>query len=423
MHDNHNEAELRRMKRVALACVGFAAIVFITTLFLPPTFFVRLLKAGAEAAMVGGLADWFAVVALFRRPLGLPIPHTAIIPENKDRIADNLATFVREKFLQPELVAELVRRSNPAERMSAWFSTPSNARRVGRYSADALSRVLDVVDDKNIQEFMRDAARTMVGRMDFSRALGSVLETLTKGGRHQLLLEQVLGHITTVMDSPETREIIADRFARWLKKEYNYLEKILPTTLLGEKAASAAVDGLKDLLQEVADTPTHELRKKFDNLLRKFVVKLRTEPEFLAKGEQFKEFILDNPEFADYIRSIWADLRGWISADLEGSHPATQAQMEKLGLWLGSKLSQDPDLRSSINEHIESFATRAAPEFGEFLTRHISDTVRQWDAESMSNQIEQSIGPDLQYIRVSGTVVGGFIGVMLFLVSYLGEIF
>lgn len=415
------EAELKRMQYVALACVGAAAAVFVATLFLPPAFWVRLLRAGAEAAMVGGLADWFAVVALFRRPLGLPIPHTAIIPKNKNRIAENLAAFVRDKFLNPEVVTDLIRRSDPAQRLATWFSVPANARRIGRHAADLMRVLLDLVDDRRIQAFLNDAARTVIGRIDFSQALGSVLEMLTRGGSHQQLLDAVLKHAIDLLRRHETQQLIAQRVVTWLKSEHKWKQIVLPTEWLGDKAAEAARTNVIDFLDEVARMPAHELRAAFDKALQALIEKLRTDEAFLRKGEELKEFVLQNPELADYARSVWAALRNWLCADLQTSSPLLEQQVERVGLWFGQKLAQDPELRRSLNDHAESFAGTAAPQFAQFLTSHISDTVRNWDATDMSRQIELSIGPDLQYIRISGTVVGCCIGILLFLVSHLGD--
>lgn len=424
MHEGQNagkEAELKRMQHVALACVGAAAAVFVATLFLPATFWIRLLRAGAEAAMVGGLADWFAVVALFRRPLGLPIPHTAIIPKNKNRIADNLAAFVRDKFLNPEVVTDLIRRSDPAQRLAAWFSVPANARRIGRHAADLMRVLLDLVDDRRIQAFLNDAARTVIGRIDFSQALGSVLEMLTRGGSHQQLLDAVLKQAIELLRRHETQQLIAQRVVSWLKSEHKWKQIVLPTEWLGDKAAEAARTNVIDFLDEVARMPAHELRAAFDKALQALIDKLKTDEAFLRKGEELKDFVLQNPELADYARSVWAALRDWLSNDLQSSSPQLEQQVERVGLWFGQKLARDPELRRSLNDHAESLAGTAAPQFAQFLTSHISDTVRNWDATDMSRQIELSIGPDLQYIRISGTVVGCCIGILLFLVSHLGD--
>ena len=416
------EAELRRMQYLALGCLALAMVVFIATLFMPSTFATRLIKAGAEAAMVGGLADWFAVVALFRHPLGLRIPHTAIIPQSKNRIATNLADFVREKFLNPQVLTELIQRSDPAQRFASWLSTPSNARRVGRHAANLMGNWLDLVDDNRIQAFISDATKAVVGKLDFSQALGSVLEMLTKGGRHQQLLDAALGFVAEKLRDPALREKVAQRVVNWLKSEHKWKQMLLPTEWIGDQAAEAASSGLNRFLDEVANSPTHELRETFDLALKKLVRNLKTNEEFRRKGEEIKEYIQSNPELANYTRSLWQALRDWLSNDLESSSSQLQQQIERMGLWLGQKLAEDQELRTSINEHMQALASGAAPQFAEFLTGHISDTVRKWDAQDMSRQIELSIGPDLQYIRISGTAVGCVIGILLFLVSHVGEI-
>ena len=416
------EAELRRMQYLALGCLALAMVVFIATLFMPSTFATRLIKAGAEAAMVGGLADWFAVVALFRHPLGRRMPHTAIIPQSKNRIATNLADFVREKFLNPQVLTELIQRSDPAQRFASWLSTPSNARRVGRHAANLMGNWLDLVDDKRIQAFISDATKAVVGKLDFSQALGSVLEMLTKGGRHQQLLDAALGFVAEKLRDPALREKIAQRVVNWLKSEHKWKQMLLPTEWIGDQAAEAASSGLNRFLDEVANSPTHELRETFDLALKKLVRNLKTNEEFRRKGEEIKEYIQSNPELANYTRSLWQALRDWLSNDLESSSSQLQQQIERMGLWLGQKLAEDQELRTSINEHMQALASGAAPQFADFLTGHISDTVRKWDAQDMSRQIELSIGPDLQYIRISGTAVGCVIGILLFLVSHVGEI-
>ena len=355
------EARLRRMKFVALGCLAVATAVFIATLFLPPTFAVRLVKAGAEAAMVGGLADWFAVVALFRRPLGLPIPHTAIIPANKDRIAASLAEFVRDKFLNPQALAALIQQNDPVQRFAEWLSEPTNARRVGRHTADLVGGWLDLVDDKRIQSFIGDAARTLVGRLDFSPAMGSVLEMLTKGGRHQQLLDAGLSQLAQWLSRPEVRDDIAGRVVAWLKEDHKYKQMILPTEWIGHQAAQAASTGLNRFLTEVANSPTHELREAFDQALQTLVSKLKTDDAFRRKGEEIREYVQNNQELADYASSLWKALRTWLSNDLEASSPELQQRVERIGVWLGDKIPQDAVLRTSLNDHMQSFAESPSP--------------------------------------------------------------
>lgn len=281
---------------------------------------------------------------------------------------------------------------------------------------------LDLVDDKRIQAFISDATKAVVGKLDFSQALGSVLEMLTKGGRHQQLLDAALGFVAEKLRDPALREKVAQHVVTWLKSEHKWKQMLLPTEWIGDQAAEAASSGLNRFLDEVANSPTHELRETFDLALKKLVRNLKTNEEFRRKGEEIKEYIQSNPELANYTRSLWQALRDWLSNDLESSSSQLQQQIERMGLWLGQKLAEDQELRTSINEHMQALASGAAPQFADFLTGHISDTVRKWDAQDMSRQIELSIGPDLQYIRISGTAVGCVIGILLFLVSHVGEI-
>jgi uncharacterized membrane-anchored protein YjiN (DUF445 family) len=407
------------MRAVAAGLLVLAFVLFIASELMAPTYAVRMLRAGAEAALVGGLADWFAVVALFRKPMGLPIPHTAIIPKNKNRIADNLGEFVQEKFLSPDALAKLIADSCPAESFAEWISTPQNARRIGRYAATAVDAWLDFIDEKQIQELFSDAYVALVSKLDVSQSAASILETLTTGARHQELLDAALDLVKAKLEDDDLRKTIAVRIADWLKQEHKLKEKMLPTEWLSEQAAQAAANGIAKFLAEVSSSPKHELRGAFDSALNRLVAKLRTDEEFLRKGEELKTLLLTSPEALTYISSLWHSLRDWLSQDLESTTPAMSAQVEKMGRWIGRKLTDDGELVASINEHIVKYASAAAPHFAAFLTKHIRQTIYRWNEEEMSEQIELSIGPDLQYIRLSGTAVGAVIGAALFLVSDL----
>lgn len=412
---------LRRRKAFALSILGLAAVVFAFTLTQPPTFWIRFLKAGAEAAMVGGLADWFAVVALFRHPLGIPFWRTAVIPGNRDRIADSLAEFVQDKFLQPDVLAQLIRRNDPAKWLADWLRAPDTVSKLGGYSRPALRTVLELVGDRHIQEFMNDALRTALGKVNLSHALGSVLQLLLKGRRHQRVLDSMIDYVVDLLKKPAVREQIAQRVVHWLKSEHRIKQLILPTEWLGDKTAEVAGSGVERFLREVAENPKHELRTAFDEELSKLVQRLLMDEELWKKAEEIKAYMLNGTELRNHGRDIWASLRDWISEDLEKENSQIQQYSESMIQWFATKLAEDEGLRESLNRHMESIARDAAPHFSEFLARHIRDTVRQWDIKELTHQIELSIGPDLQYIRVNGTVVGLIIGVILFVVSNPAE--
>jgi len=412
--------ELKRSKRLALALLLVAAAIFIVTLFLPPNFWVLGLKAIAEAAMVGALADWFAVVALFRR---VPVPfisrHTAIIPRNKDRIGENLGRFVQEKFLDTDSLLALIRRHDPSQMLAQWLNAPGNADRVGRHLLQVMRGFLDLTDDERIQRFMRRAVHRALDKVDLTQSSAMVLDSLTKNNRHQELLDAAVEQLLRLLHKPGTREFIALQIVRWLKREHPIKAKMLPTEWLGEHSAELVANAVNSILDEVALDQGHEFRLGFNRAVQRLIDKLKTDPAMAERAEDIKRWLKEDESLNRYIGELWQDLRSWLKADLSSEDSRVQARVRLAALWLGETLAADDALRSSMNQHLEDAARSVAPEFAAFLTRHISDTVKSWDARDMSHQIELNIGRDLQFIRINGTLVGGTIGLVLYLLSQL----
>jgi uncharacterized membrane-anchored protein YjiN (DUF445 family) len=412
--------ELKRMKRLALLLLLLAVATFVVTLFLPPGFWVSGVKAIAEAAMVGALADWFAVVALFRR---VPVPfisrHTAIIPRNKDRIGENLGRFVQEMFLDTDSLLNLIRRHDPSNLLAQWLNAPGNADRVGRHLLQVMRGFLDLTDDARIQTFMRRAVHRAIDKVDLTQTSAMVLESLTKNNRHQALLDAAIEQLLKLLHKPSTREFIAMQLVRWLKREHPIKAKMLPTEWLGEHSAELVANAVDSLLDDVALDQGHELRLGFNRAVDKLIVKLQTDPEMAERAEEIKDWLKEDASFNRYIGELWNDMRNWLKADLSSNDSRVQEKVRGAALWLGETLAADPALRDSMNQHLEQAARSVAPEFASFLTRHISDTVKSWDARDMSQQIELNIGKDLQFIRINGTLVGGTIGLILYLLSQL----
>jgi uncharacterized membrane-anchored protein YjiN (DUF445 family) len=412
--------ELKRTKRLALLLLLLAAATFIATLFLPPGFWVSGVKAIAEAAMVGALADWFAVVALFRR---VPVPfisrHTAIIPRNKDRIGENLGRFVQEKFLDTDSLLNLIRRHDPSNLLAQWLNAPGNADRIGRHLLQVMRGFLDLTDDARIQTFMRRAVHRAIDKVDLSQTSAMVLESLTKNNRHQALLDAAIEQLLKLLHKPATREFIAMQLVRWLKREHPIKAKMLPTEWLGEHSAELVANAVDSLLDDVALDQGHELRLGFNRAVDKLIVKLQNDPEMAQRAEEIKGWLKEDASFNRYIGELWNDMRNWLKADLSSEDSRVQEKVRGAAMWLGETLAADPALRDSMNQHLEQAARSVAPEFASFLTRHISDTVKSWDARDMSQQIELNIGKDLQFIRINGTLVGGTIGLILYLLSQL----
>ncbi|MEG3129773.1 DUF445 domain-containing protein [Pantoea cypripedii] len=416
--DKHQQ--LKRSKRLALSLLLIAAAIFVITLFLPPNFWVSGVKAIAEAAMVGALADWFAVVALFRR---VPVPfisrHTAIIPRNKDRIGENLGRFVQEKFLDTDSLLALIRRHDPSQMLAQWLNAPGNADRIGRHLLQVMRGFLDLTDDARIQQFLRRAVHRALDKVDLTQSSALLLESLTKNNRHQELLDAAVQQLLRLLHKPGTREFIATQIVRWLKREHPIKAKMLPTEWLGEHSADLVANAVDSILDEVALDQGHEFRLGFNRAVERLIAKLKNDPDMAERADVIKSWLKEDESLNRYIGELWQDLRGWLKEDLSSDNSRVQERVRLAALWLGETLAADQALRTSMNQHLEDAARSVAPEFAQFLTRHISDTVKSWDAREMSQQIELNIGRDLQFIRINGTLVGGSIGLGLYLLSQL----
>jgi uncharacterized membrane-anchored protein YjiN (DUF445 family) len=418
------EAELKRSKQIALCFLLGAAAIFVITIFSPRNVWTNGLKAVAEAAMVGALADWFAVVALFRR---VPIPfvsrHTAIIPKNKDKIADNLAVFINEKFLDPTSIVGLIRKHDPAQAVSRWLSDPANADQLGRHLISVMRGLLDVTDDRRIQAFMKDAIHVFIDEADLSRSVGVLLDDLTRNGRHQELFEQTIVLIIAQLNTPTTRLYLSEQIVAWLKREYRLTQKIIPKDWLGKHGAEKLAQLVSNVLDDVVADHAHTLRTSFDELAQKLIDRLKHDPETAAKIDGIKHYLKNDQTLNVYVGNLWNTLRGRIKADLSEQDSLIQKKTANAAKWVGRTIARDTALRESLNHHLETAAWAMAPDFSEYLTRHIRDTVRSWDARDMSRQIELNIGKDLQFIRVNGTLVGGLIGLGLYLCSLIPALF
>ena len=416
-------AALQRAKRLALALLLGVALVFALTSWAPRSLGMDCLKAIAEAAMVGALADWFAVRALFRR---VPIPfiarHTAIIPRNKDRIGENLARFVREKFLGADSLVALLGRHDVVAHLAQWLTAPGNSRVLGQQVARMLAAALDTVQDRQVEHFIQKAARTLIGHIDLSQAMARVLDALTHQGRHQALLGQALERLIALLQQDDARALIARTLVQWLKKEHPLKEKMLPTDWLSDKGAAMLAHALEGLLAEVAANPEHQLRAKFDDAVQLFITRLQHDPDWARKAEEIRHYLQTNPTLGNYVQQLWQDLRAALQRDLADEHSAVARNVRAMGQWLGQSLAQDAALRQALNERLQVWVQALAPDVAQFVAQHIEDTVRRWDAQEMSQLIELNIGKDLQTIRINGTVVGGLIGLVLFTLSHAGDI-
>ncbi|WP_313302163.1 DUF445 domain-containing protein [Diaphorobacter sp.] len=412
-------AHLARAKRQATGLFVAVVVVFALTYVFPENLWVKCLRAMSEAAMVGALADWFAVSALFRR---IPLPylsrHTNIIARNKDRIGENLSVFVRDRFLDAPSLVTMIRRHDPAEMLAQWLTAPANAGLLGHQVSRLLATALDTIEDDKIQELLNRAARSLIGQLDVSRTMAAALSALTYERRHQVLLDDLLVRLNSLLQTPETRTFIANTLVNWIKREHPLKQKVLPTDWLGGKGASAISHAVETLLVEVAKDPDHQLRDALDLAIERLIERMQHDPDWAQRGEDIRSYLQNDEALGTYVHEIWADLRSRLRADLQDEHSAIARNVSRMGQWLGMSLAGDAALRLRLNVRLELWAAQWAPDVAQSVAEHIRATVQRWDAEEMAELVEQHIGSDLQYIRINGTIVGGFIGLVLFTISH-----
>lgn len=380
------------------------------------------LAAFSEAAMIGALADWFAVVALFRHPLGLPIPHTAILPANKARVADNLAEFVRDKFLGTDALVDKIASFDPAGRLAGWLTKPKNTEMLGEKALAATTQVLGLIDDEHVKTMLYSALRRRAQDFDLAGGVGALLSTLTADNRHQRLLDEGLKELAEWLERAEVQQMLADKIVQVAGEEYPTLIGALgfmgmKAEDLGLKFAGGLVRGANKWLHEISENPEHERRQAFDRTVTRFIDRLKSDPSFKQRIDEHKLQWLERPELRAYVNGLWEEFTGWLRDDIARPDSALRAKVVAAASTLAHTLANDPALRESINAHMHDAMRAVAPDLRDGIARHIASTVRQWDDRTLVRDVELSIGRDLQFIRVNGTIVGGAVGVLIHAVS------
>jgi uncharacterized membrane-anchored protein YjiN (DUF445 family) len=378
------------------------------------------LAAFAEAAMVGALADWFAVVALFRHPLGVPIPHTAIIKHKKDAIAGNLAGFIRDRFLASETLIVKLRSYNPAEHLAVYLMSPANAGGLASGLTRLCAESVNFIDDERVQNFLRTTLNSRIDSFDLSTSAGQILDALRKDNRHQAVLDDLLQRCAVWLAGEEAQARLAKVIEEMAAKEYPLLMVFMPNKdQFARGAGEKIVRRINDYIQEINADPAHEVRCRFDTAVTGFIDRLKNDPHLRGKVETIKCDVLHNQAISDYARSLGDDLKCWLENDLQQPDSKVQERLAALVAGLGSTLSGNRELKDSLNEHLEKLIVRYGDTLRTAIAGHISGTVQQWESDEYVSEIELSIGSDLQFIRMNGTLVGGVIGLLLHAVALL----
>jgi uncharacterized membrane-anchored protein YjiN (DUF445 family) len=410
--------DLARMKSIALALLAAAALLYALAALLehrhPAWGYVG---AFAEAAMVGAIADWFAVVALFRHPLGLPIPHTAIIPNNKNRIGENLATFICANFLSTAQVLEKLKRFDAAGRLAHWLAQPLHAQQVATHLAAALRYGLGALDDERVRHFFRSTVLHQLEQVDVSRLAGQLLEILTSDRRHRSLFDSALRRLASMLDNEALKEKVAEVIA----SEVKYLRYLGLDTVAGRYAASKMVSGVIRLAGEMADDAEHPLRVRFDQFMASFIHRLKDDPEFRLKGEAIKNELLAHPVLYKYLHGLWSDVIGWMQQDLASDDSTIRERITLAINIVGEKLQADRAMQAWINEQLVLAAPLWIERYREDIRRYIVARVGDWNTAEMTDELERNIGRDLQFIRINGTLVGGLAGLCIHTATHVAR--
>ncbi|MGL5837253.1 MAG: DUF445 domain-containing protein [Sphingorhabdus sp.] len=399
------------MRRIATALLALMAVLFVAGLHLERNVHSNwgFLVAFAEAGMVGGLADWFAVTALFRHPLGIRIPHTAIIPSNKERLGRTLASFLRTNFLTTRIISKRVRNIDVAGAMGRFLATPGAGEGRMRMGASRLlGDIVESLDDERLGGIAKGAIRTQLEKLDIAPLLGQLLAAMIKERRHLPVLDGIIDWAAKTLEANEhvIRSMVEER-----------ANTIMRWTGLDDRLADAIVSGLAKLLGEMATDPDHPLREKGEEGLERLAHQLRHDKATQAKVNNWKQELLKNPAFAKWIDGLWGQGRDALLKAARNPDAALAGSFGEALTKLGATLQDDARLKRQINRFSRRAIVGTTENYGDKIVSLVSDTIAGWNASTITDRVENAVGSDLQFIRINGTLVGGLAGIVIHAIS------
>ena len=405
--DAERTAELRRVKAVAAAVLVACLVVLVFARIMEPrNAAFGFLAAFAEAAAIGGLADWYAVVALFRRPLGLPIPHTAIIPANQQRIAEKLGEFVERHFLDAPPVEAKLRSVDFASFVADWLGNEKRSAELARFVVRLLPEAVDAAANSGLRNFL---AQQVIGRLqalDLAPLAAGTLRSFVREGRHRSLLDDLLGAIHTSLNEPEMLAAIRAK----IRDELPTILRLYRADAYVMKKVAASATAF---FEEVRTDPAHPFRGEFDRLIVSFVDRLETDPQYAARIDALKTELLARPEVGRLAQGVWSGVRDFVAKNAGGESDVLQRHLAGAFVAVGHQLASDADMRGEINQGMVVVLRSFIAEQKSGVSTFIADQVKSWDMRQLIALIETNIGKDLQYIRFNGTVIGGLAGLTL----------
>jgi len=410
--DAERRRGLRRMKAVALSFLLGATVVFLVCSWWQSAGapgWVGYVRAAAEAGMIGALADWFAVTALFKHPLGIPIPHTAIIKRKKDQLGEGLGSFVRENFLSPENVETKLRDADVAGRAGKWLAEPVNAERVAAEASTVLRVLVEMLRDEDVQQVLDRMIIKRIAEPQWGPPIGRVLNSLLDEGRQEALLQLLADRaFQWSLDSEEIIERVIERDSpQWSPRWVDHL--------VGDRIHRELVD----FTDKVRRNPDHELRRSATRFLFEFAGDLQNDAVTIQKAENVKEQIMARDEVARAAETAWSAAKRIILESVDDPSSTLRARIADTVVRFGESLRDDVEMRDKVDNWIVRGANHLVSEYGAEITTIITDTIERWDAEEASRRIELHVGRDLQFIRINGTVVGSLAGLVIYTVAQL----
>jgi uncharacterized membrane-anchored protein YjiN (DUF445 family) len=403
------QARLRRMRWLASSLLGAMVVLLLLSHSLQSAYpWLQWVRAFAEAGAVGALADWYAVVALFRRPLGLPLPHSAIVASNKDRIGESLGAFVEQNFLTPENIVERLAEHNTAKALAEWLANGANSRQVAAVVAGLTPGALNAIEDEDVRGFIDRTLTPQLLKLNFSGMAAKVLSALTEDNRHQALLDRGLRLVDDWLAA--NQGLIKAK----VSEVSRYTPGFIDSFIVGR-----FVDGIRTLLHEIAINPHHELRLQFDNAVRDLIAELETSADYRKHGQALMREIVEHLTQESYYRYLWDKIRLRLQADLDSSQSLVRGYMADATVVVAKELLAEPAVQRKLNAWWLSLAEKLVQRYRHQISALITSVVKSWDAEEVATKLELEIGPDLQYIRINGTLVGGMAGILLHTLTYI----
>ncbi|MGZ5817943.1 MAG: DUF445 domain-containing protein [Burkholderiaceae bacterium] len=409
MDEQAQQSQLIRIRRIATGLLVLMTIIFVVTKFLEPRYsYLAFIRAFSEAAMIGALADWFAVTALFKKPFGLPIPHTAIIQKNKDRIGQGIANFLEHNFMTREVMIEEFRQIDFAGSAVTWLDRAENSRALSKKIISGIPVLLRMFEDDDVNHFIQQRIKGGLGNIKFAPFLSEILSVLIADRKHQELFDHLIDMVANALERnrPFIRQKIHEKSPMWIPRS------------IDEKFFEKLVTEFQNVLNEMKQEDS-EWRDGFQQAAENLIENLRNDPEYEGKIAAVIQGTLNHPLFSDYIHRVWDDAKQRILADAMSESSVAVARLDQAICAFSHALGQNAAVRNKLNNWIQTFATETIVHRRGFIAGLVERVIQRWDGETLARKFEIYVGKDLQYIRINGTLVGGLVGLLLYVFSLM----